>query len=182
MTMRRITRAARDFASRAWRDRRGATAAEFAAIAPMFIALMLGILQVAVVWVAKTELQTATETAARLVFTGQTSSSSYNTETKFLDALCANLPIIFQCSGVMLNLAPQTSMSSVDTSAPTLTYNGAGAVTNTFTYNPGAYGEVMVLQVLYQFPVVGAALFNFSTQSNGTLLMVATVVFENEPQ
>ena len=73
-------------------------------------------------------------------------------------------------------------MSSVDTSAPTLTYNGAGAVTNTFTYNPGAYGEVMVLQVLYQFPVVGAALFNFSTQSNGTLLMVATVVFENEPQ
>jgi Flp pilus assembly protein TadG len=182
MTLRWAARRAREFASRAWRDRTGAAALEFALIGPVFIALTLGILQVSIVWFAKTELQSATEHAARLVFTGQTNSTSYNTQAKFLNALCANLPVILQCSGVMINLAPQASISSVSTAAPTLTYSGSGAVTNTFGYNPGTFGDIMVLSVLYQLPVAGAALFNFSTQSNGSLLLVATVVFQNEPQ
>lgn len=182
MNIRRTARWARRFWARARRDRSGATAVEFAVIAPVFISIMLATIQVAIVWFAKTELQSATETAARLVFTGQTSTSSYNSEAKFLTSLCANLPVIIQCGGVMVNLAPQASISSVSTAAPTLTYNTSGAVTNTFSYGTGTYGQVMVLQVLYQLPVVAGQLLNFSTQSNGSLLLVATVVFENEPQ
>jgi Flp pilus assembly protein TadG len=163
------------------RDASGATAVEFAAIAPMMLAILLGVLQVALVWFAKTELFSATQSAARLVFTGQT-ASTYNSQAKFLNALCANLPVIFQCSGIMINMAPQASISSVSTATPTLTYNSSGAVTNTFAYNAGTNDSVMVLQVMYQFPVIAAPLFNISTQANGTLLLVATVVFQNEPQ
>ena len=182
MTRRGAARWARTLLSRGWRDRSGTTAGEFAIIAPIFFSIVLGVIQVAIVWFAKTELQSATESAARLVLTGQTSATAYNTQAKFLNALCANLPVIFQCSQVMISLAPQASISSVSTATPTLTYNSSGVVTNTFGYNPGTSGQIMVLQVLYQLPVVGAPLFNFSTQSNGSLLVTATVVFENEPQ
>jgi Flp pilus assembly protein TadG len=182
MTRRTAEKWARALSARGWRDRGGVSAVEFALVAPIFISIVLGIIQVAIVWFAKTELQSATEAAARLVLTGQTSATAYNTQAKFLNALCANLPVIFQCGQVMINLAPQASISSVSTATPTLTYNSSGAVTNTFSYNPGTYGQIMVLQVLYQLPVVAAPLFNFSTQSNGSLLLTATVVFENEPQ
>ena len=113
--MSRLAISRREFWRRARRNQAGTTAVEFALVAPVFISLILAIIQIAVVWVAKTELQTATETAARLVFTGQTNSTAYNTQTKFLNALCANLPAIISCSGVMINLAPQTSISSVST-------------------------------------------------------------------
>ena len=182
MTRSRAIKWARALWSRGWRDRAGTSAAEFAMVMPIFISIVLGIIQVAIVWFAKTELRSATETAARLVLTGQTNATAYNTQAKFLTALCANLPVVFQCSQVMINLAPQASISSVSTATPTLTYNSSGTVTNTFGYNTGTYGQIMVLQVLYQLPVVGAPLFNFSTQSNGSLLLTATVVFENEPQ
>jgi hypothetical protein len=68
----------------------------------------------------------------------------------------------------------------MQTSSPTLTYNGSGAVTNTWNANFGSTGSLMVLQVMYQFPVVGGPLFTFSTQSNGSNLMVSTAVFVNE--
>ena len=174
-------RAVRRSWARARRDERGLAAVEFALTVPIFIAIVFGTLQAAVVWFAKTELQSAVGDAARLVFTNQAQASGF-TETTFQNAICAELPVIFSCSNLMVSLSPQASISSISTAAPTLTYNASGAVTNTFPYSPGTYGEVMVLQVLYQFPVIGGPLFSYSTQANGSLLMVATAVFQNEPQ
>jgi Flp pilus assembly protein TadG len=162
------------------RDKAGVTAVEFAFVAPVFIAIVLAILQVAVAYFAKTALQSATQTAARLVFTGQT-GTTYNSKAKFQQALCANIPVIIQCNGLLISLAPQGSLSSVSTATPKLTYDANGNVTNTFTYNAGAGNQIMVLQVLYQLPVVAGPLFGLFTQANGTLLTVATVVFQNEP-
>jgi len=116
--------------------------------------------------------------SGREVFTGNAAS----TEATFQTALCANLPVIIQCSGVMINLQPQASLSAVSTAPPALTYDGSGNVTNTFNYNPGTTNQVMVLQVMYQLPVVAGYLFDFASQSNGSILLVATYVFENEPQ
>ena len=166
---------------RARLDQSGVSAVEFALIAPIFVAIILGTPQAAVVWFAKTKLQDAVGAAARLVLTGQTQSANY-TQANFATAMCSNLPVIFVCNGLMINLAPQAPISRVSTAAPTRTYDSHGNVTNTFGFNSGAAGSVMVLQVLYQFPVIAGPLFAFSTQSNGSLLMVATVVFQNEPQ
>ena len=73
MTMRRAAKWARALWVRGWRDRAGTTATEFVMIAPIFISVILGIVQVAIVWFAKTELRSATETAARLVLTDRKS-------------------------------------------------------------------------------------------------------------
>jgi Flp pilus assembly protein TadG len=176
----RFLKAARAQTRRALRDRTGATAIEFALVAPVFISLALATIQSAVIWFAKTELQLATETASRLVFTGQT-ANAYASLSNFKTALCPNLPAVIQCNDVMINLTPQASISAVSTAPPTLTYNPDGSVSNNFNYNPGASSQIMVLQVMYQLPVVAGPFFDFSTQSNGKLLLVSTVVFQNEP-
>ena len=166
---------------RAARDERGVTALEFALIAPIFLSILLATLQVFVVYLAKTQLQLATEYAARLVLTNQTATANYNTEALFKTALCSQVAIILQCqSGVYVSLQPAT-ITSVPTAAPSLTYSASGGVSNTFPYNPGDAGNVMVLQTLYQLPVIAGPLFSFATQANGTLLLTSTVVFINEP-
>ena len=50
---------------------RGATAVEFALVAAPFFALLIAILQTALIFLAQQVLQTATTEAARLVMTGQ---------------------------------------------------------------------------------------------------------------
>ena len=179
MIGRALARRVRALLKRSLGDRAGSTAVEFAIVAPVFLSLALATIQSTVIWFAKTELQSATETAARLVFTGQTGQTG--SASAFQSALCANLPALIQCNGVMINLTPQASLSALSTSAPTLTYGPAGNVTNNFNYSTGTNSQVMVLQVYYQLPVVAGPLFDFSTQSNGTLLLTSTVVFMNEP-
>jgi Flp pilus assembly protein TadG len=167
--------------ARACRDRSGVVAIEFAFVAPIFLGFLLALLQIAVVWFAKSELQNGAEAAARLVLTGQVQSKGM-TQAQFAATLCADLPIIFNFSGLMFNLQPQSSITAVDTTAPTLTYDSGGNVSNGWVYDPGTGGQIMVLQVLYPLPVIAGPLFNFSTQPNGTLLLVATTVFRNETQ
>jgi Flp pilus assembly protein TadG len=101
--------------ARARGDESGATAVDFAFIAPIFIGFLLALPQIAVVWFAKSELENGTEAAARLVLTGQAQSQ---TRGQFASAICADLPVIFNCSGLMFNLQPQTSLTSANTASP----------------------------------------------------------------
>jgi len=155
-------------------------AVEFAMVAPIFIAMMLGILQITLIFFAKETLETVTEAAARGVLTGQVKASGA-TQAQFHQAICDNyIPALFTCSGVMVDLQPAASLSNIDTSEPALTFSG-GAVTNPWAFNTGTKGTVMVMRVMYQWPLFTGPLgINFSNLSNGNLLIMATAVFKNE--
>ena len=53
------------------RDRSGATAIEFAMVAPIFFLIMLGLLEIGITYGAQAQLQYAANEAARQVRTGQ---------------------------------------------------------------------------------------------------------------
>ena len=155
------------------RRRGGGTATEFALVAPIFIVMMLATLQVGVIYLANAYLETAAEDAARLVLTNQTSSM---TATQFQTALCNNVTALFNCSNIMIGLAPATSTTSIATAAPT--FNANGTLATTLPYTQPIPGQIAVLQVLYQWPVIGLPLgFNFANLGNGTYLMMSTQVF-----
>jgi Flp pilus assembly protein TadG len=154
----------------------GAGAIEFAMLAPFFIGLILGSIQAAVMFIAKSELDLATQAAAREVMTQQVTTSA-----QLQTALCNSIGGIFNCSNLMINMQSYATLASMQTGAPTLAYNANGTVSNSWTTNFGSAGSLMVMQVMYQFPVIGfAPLFSFATQSNGTNLMISTAVFVNE--
>jgi Flp pilus assembly protein TadG len=153
----------------------GATAVEFALLSPVIIALILVPTMVGVMFLAKSELDVATEITARGIMTDTITTSS-----QIQTSLCANVGYIFNCANFMVNLQSYATLSSMQTTSPTITYNGSGAVTNSWTTNFGSSGSLMVLQVMYQFPVIGGQFFTFSTQSNGSNLMLSTAVFVKE--
>jgi len=82
----------------------------------------------------------------------------------------------------MINVQSYNSFSAANTTTPTLTFNTQGQVTNQWTYSPGNPGEVVIVQVMYQWPVVlGPLGFNLSNVSNGNRLLISTAAFRNEP-
>ena len=163
------------------RCRRGATAVEFAAVGAPFLALVVAILQTGLVYLSQAALETTTDKVSRLVLTGSAQGSALS-QSGFLAAACAKLPALLSCANLMVDVRTYASFAGTDTSLPVLTFSNTGAVSNTWTYVTGGPGDIVVLRVLYQLPVVGGPLnFALANLSNGNRLLMATAVFKNEP-
>ncbi|AHY51254.1 pilus assembly protein [Bradyrhizobium japonicum] len=162
-------------------DRSGATAVEFALVAAPFLALVIALIQTFLVFFAQQMLETVVRQSARLVMTGQVQSAQMN-QAVFKQKVCDQIVILFNCSGLMVDMQVATSWSSANTATPTLTFDGSGNVTNSWQYNPGDSGDIVVLRVMYVWPVVlGPLGFNLSNLSNGNRLLMSSAAFQNEP-
>jgi Flp pilus assembly protein TadG len=169
------------------RCRDGATAVEFALVAAPFLALLVAILQSALVFFAGRVLDEVTEEASRYIMTGQAQQGGI-TQSGFGTYICtgsntsALVSALFTCSKIMVNVQNFADFSSASTASPTLTFNPNGTVANTWNYNTGNPGDIVVVQVMYQWPVVlGPLSMNLSNLTNGNRLLVSTAVFKSEP-
>jgi len=141
----------------------GGVAMEFAFVAPPFVALVLGILHIALIYMAQEGLETAVESGARLIMTGAAQSMTIKgsstvgmSASNFKAAVCngiagtdANgssvsysgvLPPFLTCDRLTVNVqVVPTSCSSPTITTPTYTYNkSTGALTGT----SAGYGTV----------------------------------------
>jgi Flp pilus assembly protein TadG len=165
----------------------GAAAVEFALVATPFIAMLVAILQTVLVFFAQRVLDEVTEEASRYIMTGQAQTGSV-TQTGFSNYVCTSantsalVGALFTCSNIMINVQNYAAFASANTTTPTLTFNPNGTVSNTWNYSAGNAGDIVVVQVMYQWPVMlGPLSFNLSNLSNGNRLLVSTAVFKNEP-
>jgi Flp pilus assembly protein TadG len=157
----------------------GATAVEFALIAPVFFGLIIAILQTTIFLFAQAALQNAAITAGRLFMTGQAQNGGWNAST-IQTKVCPQIQALFTCSNVIVIVQNYASFSGASTSTPQLFNNGT-AITS-FAYNPGTPGEVMVVQLVYEWPVIGGPLgFSLSNLPNGTAEIVGVSAFRVEP-
>ena len=175
---------------RRWRafvaDRKGATAVEFALIGAPFLALLVAIIQSFLVFFAQQYLETAVNQSSRTILTGQEQALAQNltpaqAQAQFASAVCSNLVILFDCSKLMIDVQVAGSWSSANTGVPTLTFDSNGNVTNTWQFNPGKQSDIVVVRVMYQWPVfMGPLGFNLSNLANGNRLIMASTAFMNE--
>jgi len=161
--------------------RRGTTAVEFALVAAPFLATLIAILEVTIFLFAQQVLQNAAREAGRLFMTGQAQNSG-TTQTQFQDEICPMITALFNCNNLMVNVQSYTSFSAANAAQPTLTFNGSGQVTNTWSYAPGTPGQVMVVQLIYQWPIVSGPLgYVLSSLGNGHAEMMGVSAFRVEP-
>ena len=160
------------------RCERGSPAVEFALLAPVIIAVILATLQIAVIFLAKAYLETATEAASRFVMTNQANSL---TQAQFKTQVCNNISALFTCANLIVELqqAP-SSASQMSTAMPQ--FNANGVLTTATSYSVAAAPAKMMLIVMYRWPVFGVPPgLNFANMGNGTLLMSSTQIFQIEP-
>ena len=145
-----------------------------------FIAVMVATFQFVYVFVVGQGLETVAEDSARIIMTGQAQRVAM-TAAQFKTAACRSLPPFMNCAKLMFDVRVESAFSNANLTGPTLTYNGAGAVTNTFSYNTGSQGSIVVVRAMYLLPVVNGPLnFRLSNQPKSKRLMVATSVLKTE--
>jgi Flp pilus assembly protein TadG len=158
----------------------GATAVDFALVAAPFMALLFAILETGLVFFAGQTLETTAADASRLIQTGQAQNQSFD-QAAFQQALCQRAWSFFNCDNLMIDVRTYNDFSSANTSSP---IDQNGNLQNNFVYQPGSAGDIVVVRVMYQWPVY-VSLFglnsSFSNLANGNDLMMATVAFRNEP-
>jgi Flp pilus assembly protein TadG len=159
----------------------GATAVEFGLVVVPFIAMLFAILQTTLVFFAGRVLDVAVAQSSRLILTGQAQNQAM-TQSTFANAVCGKIYALFNCSGLIIDVQTSSSFSTANTATPTMTFDKNGNVTNTWQYQPGSPGDIVVVRVMYQWPVfLGPLGFNLANLSNGKRLLMASAAFKNEP-
>ena len=159
-------------------DRRGATAVEFALVAAPFIALLIAIMETCLLFLAQEVLQTATSQAARLIMTGQAQTQGM-TPAQFKQQVCNDTAVMFSCAGIYVNVQTFSSFGGV---TPLNPLQSGNFNSTTMNYSTGAAGDIVLVQVFYQWPVnLGPLGFSLSNMNGNNRLLVATAVFRNEP-
>jgi Flp pilus assembly protein TadG len=148
---------------RLWKSDEAGAAIEFALVGAPFIAILLATLNTALVFLAQEGLETAGESAARLLLTGRAQTLQYYngstlntgmTAAQFQNAICGTLtysatanattqttynngtsllPPFLSCSNLAVNVTTAANYNSTSLSPPTFTYNSNGSVASTGT-------------------------------------------------
>ena len=162
------------------RCRSGATAIEFAIVAPVFLVALVGTMEVGIAYGAQASLQNAANVAARLVRTGQAQGAAL-TQAQFRDQICANIQPLLSCdSNLQIDLKSYSGFSGVNFGSP---LGPDGTLDPSLNkYQTGNPCDVVLLRVFYKWqvitPVIGPLLSNMP---NNTMIMSATSAFRNEP-
>ncbi|HXW26051.1 MAG TPA: TadE/TadG family type IV pilus assembly protein [Xanthobacteraceae bacterium] len=152
---------------------------EFAAVAAPFLALLFAIMETALMFFASQTLESAAQNSSRLILTGQAQNQGY-TMASFQTAVCQSLNSMFNCNNVLIDVETAANFSSANTSLPIQN----GQIQNNFSFSAGAAGDIVVVRLMYQWPVyvsllgLSGSLSNMSGSSN---LLMATAAFRNEP-
>src|SRR5262249_32850513 len=158
----------------------GATAVDFALVAAPFLALLFAIMETGLVFFAGQTLETTAADASRLILTGRAQNQNFDAAA-FQSAVCQRAWTFFSCDNLKFDVRTYNNFSSANTSTP---IDENGNLRTDFVFQPGSAGDIVVVRVMYQWPVF-VSLFglnkSFSNLANGQALMMATVAFRNEP-
>jgi Flp pilus assembly protein TadG len=172
------------------RDERGSIFIEFAMVGPMFLLLVLGILELSLMMFSQAVLDAAARQAARTVRTGQAQTTN-NPIQAFSNALCAGLagiPGLIPCGSVVYNVKTYTNFTAA-LAAPPPTFFDANGNPNPPVFTPGGPSSYVVVSVLYNRNFITGAISGLLGVVRGSgsggnwksTLLTSTVVFQNEP-
>jgi Flp pilus assembly protein TadG len=158
----------------------GEAAVEFALVAAPFLALVFAIIETAVVFFASQALETAGADSARLIMTGQAQMQGFD-QAKFKEAVCARIYGVFDCAaGLHVDVKKYDAFGGINPAKP-IDANGA-LDAGSFGYQPGGPGDIVVVRLMYQWPVYVSLLgLNLADMAGGKRLLVSTLAFRNEP-
>ncbi len=159
------------------REKRGATAVEFALVAFPFFFLLSAIVESSLYFFAGQMLETAVDKVGRQVRTGQLDSNA--TEAEFKAAICSETALLFNCSGLMVDQRVAATFSSLgEPPGPTAgEYDPAD-----FSYTAAGPSQIVRITATYEWPVFSNYVAaHLGDLNSGNAPLSAIAVFRTEP-
>ena len=171
------------FAARFVRAERGATAIEFALLSLPMMVMIFGALELAMVFMVTTTLDTATQMASRQIRTGEFQTSAANSKNDFKTLVCGQMTWLGSSCATNLWLDVQT-FSNFSGLAATPPINPATFNPAATCFSAGQQTDIVLVRAYYQWdlftPLLNNALENMGGGS-GKRLISSTTAFRNEP-
>lgn len=169
-------------------DRRGTVAIEFAFVAGPFLFMMFALIELALVFLLSTSLDTASSRTARRIRTGEFQNAS-ETESKFKEDLCGRMTWLAGNCMDALTVDVRTYASFDLISNPLLTPISGS---NKMTYDPGskqfdeqaAPSQIVVVRSYYERELITPFYNGGLARVDGSptkVLVTSTQVFKTEP-
>ncbi|MEO3429709.1 TadE/TadG family type IV pilus assembly protein [Pelagibius sp. CAU 1746] len=158
------------------RDERGNALIEFAFVAPPFLLLLIGTLEVSVMFFTSAVIEGATKEAARQIRTGNIQATA-DPLAAFRGQLCDSLFGVIDCNQVVFNVRTFSSFAAV--SMP-IELDQDGEIVNT-AFTPGGSSEVTVVRAMYRWRFMTPLIDRVMPSGLAGHLLISTAAFQNEP-
>lgn len=160
----------------------GTTAIEFALLAAPFFTVIMGIIEMSIMFATASILEGGTNTAARLIRTGQiqqTTSDPEAQEELFREAFCEHAAILVNCADVDIEVINIGDFGSFDDFEPEFDEDGNMASQG---FDAGSVSDYMLVRTGYRYnlmtPLIGSLLGEGGTN---TRYFMSTIVLQTEP-
>lgn len=162
------------------RDASGAFAIEFGVVVPVFLLLLLGIIELGMMVFVQSVLDGAARDAARLVRTGQVQANG-NPQQTFQTLLCNQMAALVGCANLLFNVQTFASFTAAQTglSQPIQVDKNGNPINLSFT--PGGASSIVTVRVMYNRPFYTTLVGQWLGGATDSALLMSTVVFVNEP-
>lgn len=156
------------------RDERGLTSVEFAILLPVFAYLLMGILELSMMFFSTIVVDGAVQDAGRRLRTGQAESSG-NTLTYFVNEVCDGVNGIYDCDEITFDVRTFENFSSA--SVPISVDEDGNYVTQ---FSAGGSGEITAVRAIYDWQFTTPFVADIFGNSEGKRTLTMTTVFRNE--
>lgn len=166
-------------------DEKGATALEFAFFTIPFLFLLIGLVELGLMFTAGTLLQGATDNAARLIRTGQAQNSG-DPEAAFRGELCDTVDLFLDCGNLVYEVIKIDdaegfggASSNVTLVQPAIDEDGN---LESDGFDPGEENSLVLVRVAYRYPLITPFIAPFlADNTDGKRLLMSTAIIQNEP-
>jgi Flp pilus assembly protein TadG len=166
---------------RSWfREEDGVTAVEFSLVATPFVFMMIGIIEMSLMFAAQSLLEASTTTAARLIRTGQIQQSGGDQEQLFRDAVCNFAEILIPCDDIQFQVTDMGDFGDAE-EFPPAEFDEDGNLMNQ-NFSAGGSSDVVMIRVAYRYPIMTPLMQPMLTNdASNERVMMSTVVLQTEP-
>ena len=169
--------------ARFWSNQRAATAVEMALIAVPFLMLLIGIIEIGLVFMVATGLESATDVAARQIRIGalQTQTTT-ETAAAFKTSVCNNMIWLSSACASNLEVDVRTYTQFASMTLPNPISSGALLAQSQLQFSLGGPGSIVLVRAYLPWTLMSPVLDQMAAQtSTGQIILTSTTTFRNEP-
>lgn len=154
----------------------GSSAMEFSILVVPYIMIVMGIIELSLMYTSASLLEGATSSAARLIRTGQIQQGAGDPETVFRDALCDYATVLVDCNEMMIEVIPMDSYT--DFAGPTFDVDGNFVPQG---FDAGGSNQRVLIRVAFEYSMMTPMIGPIMNGPDGGTLFISTIVMQSEP-
>lgn len=166
-------------------DRSGASAVEFAIVAPVFLIFMFATFEVGWFYFVNSMVDGAATNAARSLRTGQAQNAGLSSGDFLTEVVCPKVEIFGDCAArLTVEVKKYDTFADLagDASAPIICRDADQSEIESISYDPGGESQIIRIRLCFLYDTLNPAIgINLAQTDLGQRKVTATYVLRTEP-